>query len=102
MASASDADEPPQNLTFSLDSGAPAGATVHPMTGAFTWTTTNVLAPHTNINALERHQVRGGVPGERERGADGGGRRARERVGSGPGDPTRAPAPHLRALRAQR
>ncbi len=36
-AVATDADAPPQTLTFSLDS-APAGATVNPGTGAFEWT----------------------------------------------------------------
>ena len=37
-AHATDADAPPQSLTFSLDPGAPAGATVDPITGVFTWT----------------------------------------------------------------
>src|SRR5207248_2214213 len=35
---ASDSDIPTNTLTFSLDSGAPAGATIHPQTGVFTWT----------------------------------------------------------------
>jgi hypothetical protein len=37
-ASATDSDLPANNLTFSLDSGAPAGATIHPTTGEFNWT----------------------------------------------------------------
>ena len=37
-ASATDADIPSNTLTFSLDSGAPAGATIDPSTGAFSWT----------------------------------------------------------------
>jgi hypothetical protein len=37
-ASANDADLPANNLTFSLDPGAPAGATIHPSTGQFSWT----------------------------------------------------------------
>ena len=37
-ASATDADLPANNLSFSLDSGAPAGATIDPSTGQFSWT----------------------------------------------------------------
>ncbi|HKO21029.1 MAG TPA: putative Ig domain-containing protein, partial [Candidatus Eisenbacteria bacterium] len=37
-AVATDADLPANTLTFSLDSGAPSGATIDPSTGAFTWT----------------------------------------------------------------
>ena len=37
-ASATDADLPADNLSFSLDFGAPAGATIHPTTGEFNWT----------------------------------------------------------------
>ncbi len=40
IASATDPD-PGQSLTFSLDAGAPVGATIHPTTGAFTWTPSN-------------------------------------------------------------
>jgi hypothetical protein len=39
-ASATDADIPANELTFSLDAGAPAGATIDATTGAFTWTPT--------------------------------------------------------------
>ena len=37
-ANATDADTPANTLTFSLDAGAPAGASIHPTTGVFTWT----------------------------------------------------------------
>jgi hypothetical protein len=37
-ASAADADVPAQSLAFSLDSGAPAGATINPFSGVFNWT----------------------------------------------------------------
>src|SRR5207249_3403657 len=39
-ASASDPDIPSQALTFSLDAGAPAGATINAANGVFTWTPT--------------------------------------------------------------
>src|SRR5439155_2965249 len=37
-ATASDADVPANTLTFSLDPGAPSGATINGSTGAFSWT----------------------------------------------------------------
>ena len=37
-ANATDSDIPSNTLAFSLDSGAPAGATIDPSTGAFSWT----------------------------------------------------------------
>src|SRR6185295_2007087 len=37
-ATATDADLPANTLTFSLDAGAPAGATINGSTGAFSWT----------------------------------------------------------------
>jgi hypothetical protein len=36
-ATATDTDAPPQTLTFSLDSGAPDGATINPSSGLFSW-----------------------------------------------------------------
>ena len=39
-ATATDADIPANTLTFSLDAGAPAGATINATTGAFSWTPT--------------------------------------------------------------
>lgn len=32
-------------LTYTLDAGAPAGATIHPLTGVFTWTPTELQGP---------------------------------------------------------
>lgn len=39
-ATATDTDFPADTLTFSLDPGAPLGASIHPTTGLFTWTPT--------------------------------------------------------------
>ncbi len=44
-ATASDPDLPANTLTFSLDAGAPSGATIDPNTGAFTWTPTEGQGP---------------------------------------------------------
>jgi len=41
---ASDNDVPAQRLAFSLDANAPAGASIHPDTGAFAWTPTSAQA----------------------------------------------------------
>jgi hypothetical protein len=38
IATATDGDVPANNLTFSLASGAPSGASINPVTGAFSWT----------------------------------------------------------------
>src|SRR5205823_13771513 len=40
QAVATDADVPAQALTYSLDSGAPTGASINPSTGVFSWTPT--------------------------------------------------------------
>ncbi len=45
---ASDANVPAQQLTFSLDPGAPAGAVVNSSSGVFTWTPTEGQSPSTN------------------------------------------------------
>ncbi|MCA9246209.1 MAG: putative Ig domain-containing protein [Planctomycetales bacterium] len=45
MATAMDQDVPPDNLTYSLDPGAPAGAAINPTTGEFTWTPSLSDAP---------------------------------------------------------
>jgi hypothetical protein len=45
----SDPDLPAQPLTYSLDSGAPAGALINPTTGLFTWTPTEAQGPSTNV-----------------------------------------------------
>ncbi|MBX3746494.1 MAG: lamin tail domain-containing protein [Verrucomicrobiae bacterium] len=44
---ASDPDLPPQGLTFTLDPGAPEGASIHPQLGAFLWTPTEAQGPGT-------------------------------------------------------
>ena len=47
-ATATDPDTPPQTLTFSLDAGAPSGASINGSSGAFTWTPTSGQANTTN------------------------------------------------------
>jgi uncharacterized repeat protein (TIGR01451 family) len=49
IAEASDADIPPNVLTFSLGTNAPAGASIDPVTGVFTWTPTEEQGPGTNL-----------------------------------------------------
>ena len=44
-ASATDPDVPANVLTFSLDAGAPSGATIDPTTGAFSWTPGEAVGP---------------------------------------------------------
>jgi hypothetical protein len=44
-ASATDSDNPPQSLTYSLDASAPAGAEIDPATGVFSWTPSNAQSP---------------------------------------------------------
>ena len=44
-ASATDPDLPANNLSFSLDAGAPAGATINPTTGEFSWTPDEAAGP---------------------------------------------------------
>ena len=44
-ATATDADLPPNTLTYSLDAGAPSGAGIDPSTGLFTWTPTEAQGP---------------------------------------------------------
>ena len=44
-ATATDADVPANTLTFSLDAGAPAGATINATTGVFSWATTEADGP---------------------------------------------------------
>ena len=46
-ATATDPDLPANTLTFSLDAGAPVGAAIDPVTGAFTWTPGEAVGPDT-------------------------------------------------------
>ena len=46
-ATATDADLPANSLSFSLDAGAPAGATIDPVTGDFSWTPAETDGPGT-------------------------------------------------------
>jgi hypothetical protein len=48
-AVATDPDSPAQSLTYSLDPGAPAGATIDPMTGVFTWPASALFASSTVV-----------------------------------------------------
>lgn len=48
-AIATDADLPPQTLTFSLDTGAPSGAAINPTNGLFTWTPSTAQANTTYV-----------------------------------------------------
>jgi hypothetical protein len=48
-ANATDADLPANSLTYSLDAGAPAGASINSTTGVFSWTPTNGPAQSQNI-----------------------------------------------------
>src|SRR5205823_5723823 len=48
VATANDANVPAQVLTFTLDPGAPAGASIDPVTGLFTWTPIEAQGPSTN------------------------------------------------------
>jgi hypothetical protein len=47
-ATATDAQSAFQTLTFSLDPGAPTGASIDPANGLFNWAATNVAVPSTN------------------------------------------------------
>ncbi len=58
-ATATDVDVPANTLTFSLDAGAPAGATINSTTGAFSWTPT---AGQTGNNAVTVRVTDDGVP----------------------------------------
>jgi hypothetical protein len=44
-----DVDRPAQTLTYSLDAGAPTGATLDPVTGLFAWTPAGAQVPGTNL-----------------------------------------------------
>jgi cyclophilin family peptidyl-prolyl cis-trans isomerase len=59
-ATATDADLPANTLTFSLDAGAPAGATIDPQTGVFQWTTTEADGPGTYTITVRVSDGQGG------------------------------------------
>lgn len=59
VVTGSDADVPAQTLTYSLDAGAPAGATINGSTGAFEWATTE---DSPNNNSLTVRVTDNGVP----------------------------------------
>ena len=46
-ATATDANQPPQTLTFSLGAGAPGGASIDPLSGVFSWTPPEGSGPGT-------------------------------------------------------
>jgi hypothetical protein len=48
IAHATDAEAPPQTLSYTLDGGLPAGAHLDTASGQFTWTPTAAQAPRTN------------------------------------------------------
>jgi hypothetical protein len=56
-ATATDSDVPAQQLTFTLDAGAPAGATINAQSGAFTWTPSAAGSANITVRATDN-----GVP----------------------------------------
>ena len=50
---ATDTDLPAQTLTYSLDTGAPAGAAIDAKSGLFTWTPTEAQGPSTNAITIQ-------------------------------------------------
>src|SRR6185369_7309852 len=50
--SATDSDIPAQTLTFNLEPGAPAGASLNPANGVFTWTPSETQGGTTNIISI--------------------------------------------------
>jgi hypothetical protein len=56
-----DVDRPAQQLTFSLEQGAPFGATIHPETGVFSWTPTPTQATAASVIGI-RVTDNGGPP----------------------------------------
>jgi len=49
VVQANDGDNPPQTLEYRLENGAPANATIDPVTGLFSWTPTPAQSPGTNL-----------------------------------------------------
>jgi hypothetical protein len=57
---ATDADVPPQSLSFGLDAGFPPGAAINSGSGLFTWTPTTFQAP--SVNVITVRVTDSGVP----------------------------------------
>ncbi len=49
VATATDSDLPANTLTYSLDPGAPLGASINPTNGTFAWTPSELQGPSTNL-----------------------------------------------------
>jgi hypothetical protein len=54
---ATDPDLPANTLTFSLEPGAPAGASINASNGVFTWTPTEAQGPSTNTITVRVRQL---------------------------------------------
>jgi hypothetical protein len=52
LVTALDGDEPAQTLTFTLDPGAPSGASIDSVSGLFAWTPSEEQGPSTNLVAI--------------------------------------------------
>lgn len=63
-AVATDADLPANTLTYNLEAGAPAGATIDPQTGAFRWTTAEADGPGTHTITVRVSDGQGGSGAE--------------------------------------
>jgi hypothetical protein len=63
-ASATDGDVPAQALTYSLDTGAPSGASINATSGAFTWTPSEAQGPSTNSVTVRVTDSMGGTDSE--------------------------------------
>ncbi len=50
---ATDLDSPSNTLTFSLETNAPAGASINPTNGVFTWTPSEAQGPSTNLVSVK-------------------------------------------------
>jgi len=48
-AQAADPDNPPANISYTLDGSVPQGAAINPVTGVLTWPTSEATGPSTNI-----------------------------------------------------
>ena len=90
-ASATDTDQPPQTLTFSLGAGAPTGASIT-TGGVFTWTPTAAQAPSTNTISVIVHGQRPAADVGHQQ-LQGGGLSAEHAAGAGGDSRTRRSMP---------